>query len=449
MGETEEQGAPRTPLNPHAANFTAPEPPLGSLGTRFPRYRLRFPQPSDYDDSSSYSPRWSPEPIQYNDGSSHAPQAFSQSDSYNEHLRNAPQMPPQSNEYNDGSSYAPQAFSQSDSYNEHLQNAPQMPPQSNEYNDGSSYAPQAIAQSSWLHEHPQYAPQAIAQSSWYHEHPQYAPHMASQSNEDNRGSSYTPQVFPQLNSYSEHAQHAPQMSSQSNQYHGHLPYAPSTREAESAWQRPQLPAFMPFLATYGHPTLPSNPFNSSYMHAEHTASASSNVLARMMGPETPNVYDSDHSLGLFDIQDHDRQRATMTGTMTGHDNGHATHLQQHMQGNPQSVPHSERRVMCHECGVSVREKDLELHQKIHPELRCRGCYKICYSSHDLNEHKCTRGMRFKCDLCLRRFGSDLNLALHLESVHGVPISMCGSCGWKFSTRELLKVRFPPVDPGYA
>ena len=212
--------------------------------------------------------------------------------------------------------------------------------------------------------------------------------MSLQPDEYNSSSSYAPQVFPQLNSYSEHPQHAPQMSSGSNQYNMQFPYASSTREAESAWQQPQLPALVPSPATYDHPTLPSNPFNSSYMPAEHTAPVPSDVPARMSGAEISNVSDSDDSLDLFNVQDDDHQRATTTGTMTGHDNGHATHLQHQMT-------------------------------------------------------------RLKCRLCPRGFVRDSYLVKHLEDVHLVWSPMCGSCGCKFSTRELLYVRFAPLDSGNA
>ena len=230
----------------------------------------------------------------------------------------------------------------------------------------------------------------------------FTPHarhlQLAQPSDDDDSNSYSPQSNP----YLEHPQHAPQMSSQSNQYNGHLPYGPSTRKAESAWQQPQSSALAPSLATYDHPTLPSNSFNSSYMHAEQTASAPSDVLARMSGPQISNVHDSDYSWGLFNIQDHDHQRPTMTDTMTGHYNGHATPLQQQYHYDEHAT-------------LLQQQYELQL-------LQCK-----------VND--------YRCDLCPRRFKDDHGLIEHQEIDHLVGPKMCGSCGYKFSRRDHLEVRF--------
>ena len=163
------------------------------------------------------------------------------------------------------------------------------------------------------------------------------------------------------------------------------------------------------------------------MHAEQTAPAPSDVLARS-------------------------RRATMTGTMTGHDNGQPTQLQQQIHGNPQSVPHSlhnERRLWCDVCFFFfAREEDLQSHQKTEHLMRCRACYQIYHTNYDLREHECMVEP-FECDLCWENFTTESNLALHRESAHQVALSMCLSCGCIFSTEKLLNVRFAPIHSGNA
>ena len=188
---------------------------------------------------------------------------------------------------------------------------------------------------------------------------------------------------------------------------------------------------MPSIETPDHPTLQSNPPNSS-------------VPAGMSGPEISNVYNSDHSLGAFNVQDHEHQRATMTG----HNNEHTTHLQQQIHGDPQSVPQSERWLTCDVCGLLIPEEHLQLHRATHACLRCSKCYQWFQSPHDLGGHKC-EGKRFTCDLCPQSFLVDCNLAAHRERVHQVPLTVCGSCDGIFSTRELLNVSYPPIDSGNA
>ena len=420
MERTREQGPPRPGLDSAAAPFAAREPQLGSLGTHSPHGRPRFPQPNTFHDGSTFTPRWSPRPNQHNGDSSFAPQAFPQSIPHNGHPQHAPQMSSGSNQYNGGFSYAPQAFPQPNLSHENPQYAPQLSTQWNQHNDGSSYAPQAF-------------PLSIPHNG----HPQRAPQMSSRSNQYNGGFSYAPQAFPPPNPYHENPQYAPQLSSGPNQYNGHFPnngqspYAPSTREAESAWWQPPLPAVMPSVATPDHPILQSNPPNSS-------------VPAPMSGPEISNVYNSDHSLGAFNVQGHEHQRATMTG----HNDEYAAHLQQQIRGDPQFLPHSEGWLACVVCGMLIEEEHLQLHRSTHRCLRCSKCYKWFESRPGLWWHQC-EGKRFTCDRCPRSFLLDFDLAAHRERVHRVPASRCRFCPFIFSTRELLNVRYPPIDSGNA